>query len=273
MLGYTPSAYYQGSPYTLDVFGTALGTPGVWNARTGPGFGIQYESNAAPGEPKWHLAANYVSFIFDGNSSNPSEGGIMTDNSAGNITSQLAYGNKQWGLALGYRYGQCSSSFKTGTDYAMYSKGYGCYDYDNNGKRTGAESNNFSLHAFWKPEESSAIPSLSAGIGHSYLSGDFSGEYAKTFSSWMVGLQWDDVFLEGNSLGGAIGQGQFVSSQNKGTPDDGNYVMELWYNYQVTDNISITPAVYWLSRPLGDDTPHGNTFGVLGGVIQTTFKF
>ena len=150
------------------------------------------------------------------------------------------------------------------------SKNTDCID---NGKRTGAESNNFSLHAFWKPEDSTIIPSLSAGIGHSYLSGDFSGKHVKTTSSWMVGLQWDDVFVEGNSLGGAIGQGQFVSSQNKGTPDDGNYVMELWYNYQATDNISITPAIYWLSRPLGDHTPHRNTYGVLGGVIQTTFKF
>ena len=79
---------------------------------------------------------------------------------------------------------------------------------------------------------------------------------------WLV-CNGDDVFLEGNSLGGAIGQGQFVSSQNKGTPDDGNYVMELWYNYQATDNISITPAIYWLSRPLGDDTPHGNTLEFL----------
>ena len=194
----------------------------------------------------------------------------MTDNSRGNITSQIAYGNKQWGLALGYRYGQCGTSFKTGTENMMiYSQDYGC---NNNDKRTGAESNNFSIHAFWKPEESSIIPSISAGLGQSYLSGDFSGQHADTFSSWMIGLQWSDVFYEGNSLGSAIGQGQFVTSQNKGTPDDGNYVMELWYNYQITDNISITPAIYWLSRPLGDETPHGDSLGILGGVIQTTFR-
>lgn len=274
MLGYTPSAYYQGTPYTLDVFGTALGTPGVWNARTGAGFGIQYESNAEKGAPRWNLAANYLADKGEGENSNPNEGGFMTDNSRGNITSQIAYGNKQWGIALGYRYGQCDTSFKTGTEYAQFSNGQGCYDSNNEtGKRTGADSNNYSVHTFWKPEDSSIIPSISAGFGQSYLSGDFSGQYAETFSSWMVGLQWSDVFLEGNSLGGAIGQGQFVSSRNKGTPDDGNYVMELWYNYQVTDNISITPAIYWLSRPYGDNTPQGDSLGVLGGVVQTTFKF
>ena len=274
MLGYTPSAYYQGNPYTLDVFGTALGTPGVWNARTGAGFGIQYESNAEKGVPRWHLAANYLADKGEGENSNPNEGGFMTDNSRGNITSQIAYGNKQWGIALGYRYGQCDTSFKTGTEYAQFSNGQGCYDSNNtNGKRTGADSNSYSVHAFWKPKDSSIIPSISAGFGQSYLSGDFSGQYAEIFSSWMVGLQWSDVFLEGNSLGGAIGQGQFVSSQNKGNPDDGNYVMELWYNYQVTDNISITPAIYWLSRPYGDITPQGDSLGVMGSVVQTTFKF
>ena len=274
MLGYTPSAYYQGNPYTLDVFGTALGTPGVWNARTGAGFGLQYESNAEKGVPRWHLAANYLADKGEGENSNPNEGGFMTDNSRGNITSQIAYGNKQWGIALGYRYGQCDTSFKTGTEYAQFSNGQGCYDSNNtNGKRTGADSNSYSVHAFWKPKDSSIIPSISAGFGQSYLSGDFSGQYAEIFSSWMVGLQWSDVFLEGNSLGGAIGQGQFVSSQNKGNPDDGNYVMELWYNYQVTDNISITPAIYWLSRPYGDITPQGDSLGVMGSVVQTTFKF
>ena len=274
MLGYTPSAYYQGNPYTLDVFGTALGTPGVWNARTGAGFGIQYESNAEKGVPRWHLAANYLADKGEGENSNPNEGGFITDNSRGNITSQIAYGNKQWGIALGYRYGQCDTSFKTGTEYAQFSNGQGCYDSNNtNGKRTGADSNSYSVHAFWKPKDSSIIPSISAGFGQSYLSGDFSGQYAEIFSSWMVGLQWSDVFLEGNSLGGAIGQGQFVSSQNKGNPDDGNYVMELWYNYQVTDNISITPAIYWLSRPYGDITPQGDSLGVMGSVVQTTFKF
>ena len=49
--------------------------------------------------------------------------------------------------------------------------------------------------------------------------------------------------------------------------------MELWYNYQATDNISITPAIYWISRPYGYATPDGSSLGVIGGVIQTTFKF
>ena len=48
-------------------------------------------------------------------------------------------------------------------------------------------------------------------------------------------------------------------------------------NSQVTDNIQITPAIYWLSRPFGDNTQNDNgdykSLGVFGGLVQTTFKF
>ena len=96
-------------------------------------------------------------------------------------------------------------------------------------------------------------------------------------ASWMAGLTWTDVFLEGNSLGYAVGQPQFVYEVERGDVADGGYAMELWYSFQVTDNIQITPAIYWLSRPFGDDTRSVNgdykSMGVFGGLVQTTFKF
>lgn len=70
-----------------------------------------------------------------------------------------------------------------------------------------------------------------------------------------------------------MGQPQFVTALDKGTHDDGNYATELWYQYQVTDNISITPGVFWLSRLMGDSTPDDKSIGVFGGLVQTVFKF
>ena len=89
----------------------------------------------------------------------------------------------------------------------------------------------------------------------------------------MIGLQWSDVFLEGNDLGIAVGQPQFVVSRDRGNPDDGSYAMELWYQYEVTDKISVTPGIYWLSRPYGELTPSDKSIGIFGGVVQTVFKF
>jgi carbohydrate-selective porin OprB len=56
-------------------------------------------------------------------------------------------------------------------------------------------------------------------------------------------------------------------------PNDGNYAWEWWYKFQVTDNISVTPALFYLSRPNGQYTANGETNTVFGGLVQTQFKF
>ena len=154
----------------------------------------------------------------------------------------------------------------------------------------GADSHSWSLNAFWRAEDSGILPSVSAGVGASYLNGNSAWENntsKRAMASWMVGLTWNDVFMEGNALGAAVGQPQFVTEvDNNGGDDfvaDGNYAMELWYKFQVTDNISVTPAIYYLSRPEGDVTDGGNrafggnrgndTFNNFGGLLKTTFKF
>jgi carbohydrate-selective porin OprB len=92
----------------------------------------------------------------------------------------------------------------------------------------------------------------------------------------------------------AVGQPTFVTDVSyrndfDGQSDfvaDGNYAWEWWYQFQVTDNISVTPAIYYLSRPYGDLTngqsrPFGgdrqnnsdNQFNNFGGLLKTTFKF
>ena len=129
------------------------------------------------------------------------------------------------------------------------------------------------------------MPSISAGIGASYLDGNDDWEDAenrRSMASWMVGLTWEDAFQEGNALGYAVGQPQFVTEVDNGDGNsdfvaDAGYAMELWYAFQVTDNIQITPSVYWLSRPAGENTVDADgdytNAGVWGGLIQTTFKF
>jgi carbohydrate-selective porin OprB len=72
----------------------------------------------------------------------------------------------------------------------------------------------------------------------------------------------------------AVGQTTFATSLKGGdTPRDGNYVWEWWYKVQVTDNIAVTPALFYLSRPLGGETPVGQSFNQLGGLIKTSFNF
>ena len=157
------------------------------------------------------------------------------------------------------------------------------------------------MSAWWTPENAGWMPSISTGWGYNRVditganllsdsddtdligSGSIDGA---TSQSWYVGLQWSDVFLKGNAAGMAVGQPTFVtswdndSSINDGSDfvADGNYAWEWWYMFQVTDNISVTPAIFYLSRPLGANTNglasnDDESFNNFGGLVKTTFRF
>ena len=157
-------------------------------------------------------------------------------------------------------------------------------------------SSSVGLSAWWSPEEAGWFPSISAGWGYNSITdGEDTFVFrSATTQSWYVGLQWADAFMKGNTLGMAVGQPTFVTDvsyrndfdDNSNFVADGNYAWEWWYQFQVTDNISVTPAIYYLSRPYGDLT-NGQTkafggnrsndrndqFNNFGGLLKTTFKF
>ncbi|MFO0038951.1 MAG: carbohydrate porin, partial [Synechococcaceae cyanobacterium] len=157
----------------------------------------------------------------------------------------------------------------------------------------------YSVAGYWQPLENGWFPSISAGWG--YNDYQYGGTVESTTllvdsaasQSWYVGLNWRDLFAKGNALGFAVGQPTFITSLTGIGGDDidtydGNYAFELYYKFQVTDNIAVTPSLFWLSRPRGAMTVAGSSaktvisdptfsvgegLGTLGGLIQTTFKF
>jgi hypothetical protein len=308
-----PSVYNKGGAKILDW--TALaGTSGVYNKETGQLIGAYWKQKTKKGANAFSVSVNYVADDSNGNISNSEDGGFMTSNSEASLLAQIGYGGPEWGLAFAYRYGQCDSGngYRRGTEFAKAGNWnnncfYQRYDKDGNklndgvAQRSGSSSNSYALNAYWQPKNSGFIPSVSLGWGINDTTTDYkAGGSATVSQSWMVGLKWDDVFLKGNDLGFAFGQPTFATSEkgcnNNGvnnvnnaggkgycssTPFDGNYAFELYYNFQVTDNIAITPAVFYLSRPGGQSTSalvdngrgYDGTFNIFGGLIQTTFKF
>lgn len=72
----------------------------------------------------------------------------------------------------------------------------------------------------------------------------------------------------------AIGQAPFATHLRGGAiPNDGNLVWEVWGMWQVSDAISITPALFYKSQPLGQYTPEGTTFHQLGVLLKTNIDF
>jgi hypothetical protein len=73
-------------------------------------------------------------------------------------------------------------------------------------------------------------------------------------TSWYVGLGWSDLFGAGSSLSMAVGAPTHVSrieGQNDSTIDDSGLAFELATLIRLSDGFSLTPAVFWLTRPRG----------------------
>ena len=87
-----------------------------------------------------------------------------------------------------------------------------------------------------------------------------------------MGLEWDDVFLEGNSFGMAVGQPTYIVEVDGDDYKEGaGYAWEFFYKFQVTDNISVTPAIHYLSKPFPSQNSEG--LNAFSGLIKTQFKF
>ncbi|QNJ07159.1 outer membrane porin [Synechococcus sp. MEDNS5] len=318
-----PSVYNKGASKILD-WTALMGTSGVYNKETGQLVGAYWKQKVDKGQNAFSVSVNYVADDGDGNETDPTKGGFMTSNSQASFLAQIGYAGPQWGVAFGYRYGQCDSGngYRRGTSFAKtgnwnnecsyqprenvtingteYNVPKGSVNSDGDyvldaAKRSGASTNSYALNAYWQPENSGFIPSISVGWGiNQNTTENKIGGSPVSSQSWMVGLKWDDVFLKGNDLGFGFGQPVFATGlegcegkrsderQACGdTPFDGNYVFELFYNFQVTDNIKVTPAIFYLSRPMGQNTRrlvengtgYDGQFNVFGGLIQTTFKF
>jgi hypothetical protein len=255
MLAVWPSVYPEDT--ILDVF-TYNGAPAAYNKNLGPGAGLWWKNHDLS------LSVNYVAAAGDVGS--PGQGGIGNRQSQGAGTLQVAYAKDNWALAGVYSRLQQNTDVPGTTPFAA-----------SDWTSTGAgHLNAFAFSGYWQPSDSRTVPSVSAGWGYNaytYDHGVPSGSL-KASQSWYIGFQWDKAFDEANALGFAFGQPVFATSLNGNSiPHDGNYVFELWYKIQATDQISVTPAIFYLSRPEGQDTPNGKSFDNLGGVIKTTFKF
>ena len=232
---YAGYATFYPSDLLLDFFtyGGAWATNNL--ASTGAGLGGVYKF----GDSGFSVSGNYVA--WDGSST-----GIGRDETGSTSSWQLFYeGEVLEGKFLaqaGYAYAQ-NVDLTIGTNKAA--------------AEAGDSRHGYSLAAAWAPADSGFIPSVSGGWSMS--DPDDSDEDTH---GWYVGLEWSDVFVEGNSFGTAIGQAPKVS-------DDYNKMWEIFYKFAVTDNITVTPTYFIIDEYSGNLTSDY----VHGAYVKTTFTF
>ena len=256
MLAMWPSVYPADS--VLDRF-TYAGANAAYNLNLGAGVGIWYKKDG------FNISVNYVSNEASAESSADAPlgngvtfGGGFGDGST--TTVQVGYAASNWGLAFAYNYTEAANISNVRQLSATATANY-----------TAIGSNNYGFSAYWQPEQSGLIPSISAGFGASQWNG--SGPNDDSWS-WTVGLQWADAIVKGNAFGIGLGQSPTIVG-NPGAAIqnvDEKFGLEVWYKFQVTDNISVTPAIFWIDQGGYDLTTNTNEDSI-GAVLKTTFKF
>jgi hypothetical protein len=293
-----PSAYK--ADQILRFFQHA-GSPAVYNRLLGSGAGLWWR----PSKTGFAFGGTYVSGNADSGQPNGTGSNSYTLGSSGGIGNsasqqtgilQLGYQGKNWNLSGGYAYNSAGvpilgTPFSQGLLPNIYSSTTG-----------GGHLSSWSVAGWWEPVQTGWFPSISAGWG--YNTYNYTGRVANSLvgpslnldsaasQSWYVGLNWKDAFIKGNALGFAIGQPTFITSVTgdsaSGDVADGQFALEAFYKFQLTDNIAVTPAIFWLSRARGALTnssasvrsalldageSDGDTLGTFGGLVQTTFRF
>ncbi len=252
MLAIWPSAY--SSDPILDVL-SLNGAPAAYNKNLGAGAGISWSPPSG-----LRVSANYVA--ANGALSNSSEGCIGTDQSANAGTVQLGWEGEGWALAGIY------SKVQNGHGLIGYATPFAQDQLSEHGV-----THAFGLGGTFQPPDSGWIPSVSAGWGVNN-SDSQQNDKVTTNQSWSLGLEWSDLWGDGHAAGMAVGQPVFATDLKGGdTPADGQFLWEWWLLLHVSDAISVTPAVFYLSRPLGQNTAAGESFRQLGALVKTTFRF
>jgi len=236
----------------------ALGGNGAtYGSSTDGGFGLAWtQPTDSYTDPRWTVSANYASKgASDGN------GGLLTDEKTKTL-GQVSYGNHRWQLIGAAAYHGCAGSDGCQSWTPYFST--------NAGKSSSGNSEMaYALRAYWKPLETGVIPAIQVGADTRYISEATNGNPSRTFQ-WMTGLMWNDAWMDGNRAGLAFGQRQHGTSYVGTGNDDAenNFVWEAYYDYKVTDGMTITPSLFG-----GTDVYDGTDDAIFGGLIQTTFKF
>lgn len=123
------------------------------------------------------------------------------------------------------------------------------------------QSNSYGLAAAFKPSQRLSI---SGFISYSDIN-DLVGNNDGQVWSYGVGVALPDLGKRGNVLGIFAGAQPYLGGLGGSRP----YHLEGFYKYRLTENISITPGVIWLTNP----GQGANNSDAVIGTLRTTFTF
>ncbi|WP_267383720.1 iron uptake porin [Cyanobacterium sp. uoEpiScrs1] len=139
----------------------------------------------------------------------------------------------------------------------------------------GKVTNSYGVAGTWRPYDWVNFSAFGSFHNVRYLGRGMSAEL------WTGGggFAFPDLFKEGNLLGVFAGVQPYQGDSDRPTtakyhalPLQNPVTVEVFYRYQVTDNISLTPGVIWISKPEQFVNKQGSD-GEVVGTLRGTFSF
>ena len=119
---------------------------------------------------------------------------MFGDDTDGLFLSQIGYGNRKWYISGLYAH-------KHGGEGSDPAEGYSTPAVNMDDRALDA----FGIRSYWTPEEvGTFIPTISLGFDWGFNGAEAKGQVQDSFG-WMVGMTWNDAFIDGNKLGLAFG--------------------------------------------------------------------
>ncbi|MEG4171641.1 MULTISPECIES: iron uptake porin [unclassified Microcoleus] len=261
----TVNPYFDGdgSYGALSNFGTR--NP-IYYLTGGSGIGLRHQF----GE-KLELSLGYLA----GNAANPTRGNGLFNGAYGGLA-QLTFKPNE-NMALGLTYVN-SYNFVTGTgsNASNFPVRLGSFGL-NSDSNIPVSSNSYGAQASWRLNRRFAIGGWAGYTNQRILSnlatptGSVERGDQKIWN-WAVTLAFPDLLKEGNVAGILVGmEPRVTSSTNRTLPEDKDTSLHVegFYQFKLSDNISITPGLIWLTAP----DHNKNNSDLVIGVVRTTFTF
>lgn len=242
----------------IDLLQNA-GVPGVYPYVLGAGAGLSYRKDG------WSAAVGYIA---DGANDSKAEMGLFGENSVKETVVQVALTRPEAGFQIAWShtsYPKGGFVFQEGTPLTANPFGF---------------SVPFAVNSFSGGGYFYLTPdiSLSGGINKLYYTAEdgntdielSSGESASALTG-VVTLQWEKAFFEELTLGASYGVPTYMidNPSDGGTDSQPNMVLGF-ANWSLTDNIQLSPSIYWAKGIGGKGDKNTSTIGF---TMMTSFFF
>lgn len=254
----------DGDSGALSLFGTR--NP-IYNLGDGSGIGIRQQ-----------LGKNFevsLGYLAD-EAFSPEDGNGLFNGPYGAIGQVVFKPSDRFNLGLTYVHSYNSDNAGTGNNVGPFAR----FDetlFANIGipqSTVPSSSNSYGVELSWQLSDKIVLGGW-AGYSQTTLLSTVGGIFDRgnvDIWNYAVTLGFPDLGKEGSLLGFVFGMEPKVTDSSVAQvaeADDNSYHIEGFYQYQLTDNIAITPGVIWITSPGFNN----NNDDLVIGALRTTFSF